>query len=109
MERVFEVLRERLAIQIFDSVEDLQAALTAGLKKFWKNPRVLVSLTTNQLSLVAKGSRRTAYTLLPGESSSIFQRSLPLLASSAAGSARTISIIIHNGITTFLDGKRLYF
>lgn len=45
MERVFEVLRERLANQIFDSVQDLQAALTAELKKFWENPQVLVSLT----------------------------------------------------------------
>jgi transposase len=46
MERVFEALREQLANRVFGSLEELQAALTVELKKFWENPKVLVSLTS---------------------------------------------------------------
>ena len=44
-ERWFEELRKSLANRIFDTIEDLQTALTDALRPYWDNPAKLVRLT----------------------------------------------------------------
>ena len=44
-ERWFEELRKSLANRIFNTIADLEAALTAALRPYWDNPAKLVQLT----------------------------------------------------------------
>jgi transposase len=44
-ERLFEVLRGALANQVFDSLADLEQALTRALQAYWANPAQLSRLT----------------------------------------------------------------
>lgn len=44
-ERLFEVLRGALANQVFDSLADLEQALTAALRPYWDDPAQLGRLT----------------------------------------------------------------
>lgn len=44
-ERWFEALRAALANRVFESLEDLEAALTEALRPYWDNPERLVQLT----------------------------------------------------------------
>lgn len=44
-ESVWKALRKKLANRIFDTLEDLEAALCEALQLFWQHPEVLVSLT----------------------------------------------------------------
>lgn len=49
-EQIFRVLRRRLANRIFETLEELQEALVAGLEQFWARPEMLIRF--NWLSLV---------------------------------------------------------
>ena len=44
-ERWFEELRKNLANRIFDTIAELETALTAALRHSWDNPGTLVQLT----------------------------------------------------------------
>ena len=44
-EQVFRCLRQVLANRIFDTVEELEEALTAALQPLWENPSRLQRLT----------------------------------------------------------------
>lgn len=45
VERLFEHLRGKLSNRIFESLADLEAAITQQLRVFWDEPALLVSLT----------------------------------------------------------------
>lgn len=44
-EQIFRVLRAKLANRIFDTVAELEAALTEQLQRFWDEPAILHQLT----------------------------------------------------------------
>jgi transposase len=44
-ERIFEDVKEPLANQIFDSIEELEKRLTSRLKRYWDDPQKLKRLT----------------------------------------------------------------
>jgi transposase len=44
-ERLFKELREALANQVFDNLDDLEQALTAALRPYWEHPQTLGRLT----------------------------------------------------------------
>lgn len=45
VEPVWKALRKELANRIFETMEELQEAVTEALRRFWEHPEVLISMT----------------------------------------------------------------